>query len=59
MIVILCALNNHSADAADLIAWYLRGGRFDDFDSFDRATAFDIALRVRFPDYADARAELA
>ncbi|MFE3758139.1 hypothetical protein ACFXO9_27870 [Nocardia tengchongensis] len=57
MIAILCALNERPADAADLVAWYLRGGRFDQFDSFERATAFDIALRERFPEYADARAE--
>ncbi|MFE3025986.1 hypothetical protein [Nocardia tengchongensis] len=59
MIVILCVLNERPAAAADLIAWYLGGGRFDRFDSFERATAFDIALRERFPDYADARAGLA
>ncbi|MFC9994587.1 hypothetical protein [Nocardia sp. NPDC127526] len=53
--VILCALNGRLADAAGLMGWYLQAGRFSDFDSFERATAFDIALRQRFPGYRDAR----
>ncbi|MFI1913800.1 hypothetical protein [Nocardia sp. NPDC020380] len=59
MIAILCVLNERSADAADLIGWYLGNERFDDFDSFERAKAFDIALRELFPEYASARAESA
>ncbi len=38
----------HAAEAAGLMAWYLRGGLFDKFDSFERATAFDIALREQW-----------
>ncbi|MGX1810900.1 hypothetical protein ACWIGI_34710 [Nocardia sp. NPDC055321] len=57
MIVIHCVLHEHAAEAADLMAWYLRGDLFDRFDSLERATAFDIALCERFPEYATSRAE--
>ncbi|MFE2960626.1 hypothetical protein [Nocardia tengchongensis] len=54
--VILCLLNDRLVDGAGLMGWYLGTGRYSVFDSFERATAFDVALCERFPGYAEARA---
>ncbi|WP_460718379.1 hypothetical protein [Nocardia heshunensis] len=53
--VIVSALNGRLADAAGLMGWYLRTGLFSEVDSYEQATAFDAALRERFPGYAQAR----
>ncbi|MFE3798364.1 hypothetical protein [Nocardia tengchongensis] len=53
--VILSALNGRLADAAGLMGWYLQTGLFGRVDSYEQATAFDAALRERFPGYAQAR----
>ncbi|MFE3191390.1 hypothetical protein ACFXHA_20435 [Nocardia sp. NPDC059240] len=53
--VVLCLLSDRVADAAGLMGWYLGAGRFSVFDSFERASAFDVALGERFPGYVEAR----
>ncbi|MEV6066334.1 hypothetical protein AB0L82_07275 [Nocardia sp. NPDC052001] len=58
--VVWCLLHDSPVQAADLMGWYLRPFRrlrdpFGAFDSHARATAFDLALRERFPEYARAR----
>ncbi|WP_067564076.1 hypothetical protein [Nocardia acidivorans] len=55
-----CLLHDQPVQAADLMHWYLRPFRglrdpFGPFDSRPRAIAFDLALRVRFPEFARAR----
>ncbi|WP_327141058.1 hypothetical protein [Nocardia sp. NBC_01327] len=46
--------HGHFEQAAELVEWYLKRGEYNS-DSFERATAFDTALRERFPDYAAER----
>lgn len=53
--VTLCGLEGRLADAAGLMSWYLREGRFDGLDSPERASAFDDALAQQFPGYSQAR----
>lgn len=53
--VILCGLEGRLVDAAGLMGWYLRKGRFDGLDSPERASAFDDVLAQRFPGYSQAR----
>ncbi|WP_146251122.1 hypothetical protein [Nocardia tenerifensis] len=56
-IVILCALNGRSRDAAALIDEYLRRDGFHKWDSIEQASAFDAAMRERFPEYRQARGD--
>ncbi|WP_460723217.1 hypothetical protein [Nocardia heshunensis] len=48
------ATHGHFEHAAELVAWYRRLGEYNS-DSIERVTAFDAALRERFPDYAAQR----
>ncbi|MFF2555445.1 hypothetical protein ACFVUS_30875 [Nocardia sp. NPDC058058] len=50
------AAHGHHEHAAELVAWYLTRDEYNS-DSFERATAFDAALRARFPEYASARTD--
>ncbi|WP_330179805.1 hypothetical protein OHB26_25645 [Nocardia sp. NBC_01503] len=58
--IVWCLLHDQPVQAADLMHWYLRPFRslrdpFGPFDSRSRATALDLALRERFPEFARAR----
>lgn len=53
--IVLCALEGRAAEAATLMRWYLRRDRFHRWDSRAGASAWDTAVRERFPDYAAAR----
>lgn len=48
------ATHGHSEQAAELVGWYLDREKYDS-DSFERATAFDAAMREHFPDYGAKR----
>ncbi|MEV6769195.1 hypothetical protein AB0N05_11270 [Nocardia sp. NPDC051030] len=48
------AAHGHFKQAAELVGWYLERDGYDS-DSFERATAFDAAMRERFPEYAAER----
>ncbi|MBV7704004.1 hypothetical protein NOVA_14590 [Nocardia nova] len=54
--LLLCLLDDRASDAAALMDWYLHRETFHRWDSRADATAFDTALRERFPEYAIARA---
>ena len=54
--LLLCILDGRASDAAALMDWYLHREQFHCWDSLADATAFDTALRARFPEYATARA---
>ncbi|MGW0056515.1 hypothetical protein [Nocardia nova] len=53
--LLLCILNDRASDAAALMDWYLHRETLHQWDSLADATAFDTALRERFPKYAVAR----
>lgn len=53
--LLLCILDDRVSDAAALMDWYLHREQFHKRDSLADATAFDTALRERFPEYAAAR----
>lgn len=53
--VVLCVLDGATEAAAELMVWYLSREQFYSQESRERAQAFDLALRDRFPDYAHAR----
>ncbi|MFB8003982.1 hypothetical protein [Nocardia sp. NPDC056000] len=50
--VLLCVLDGRVRDAAELMRWYLQRDRFHRWDSLEDASAFDAAVRERFPAYA-------
>lgn len=50
--VVLCVLDGRVQDAAALMRWYLRRDQFHRWDSLGDASAFDAAMRERFPAYA-------
>lgn len=53
--VVLCALDGRVQDATSLMRWYLRRDQFHRWDSRKEASAFDAAMRERFPAYAAER----
>ncbi|WP_327141387.1 hypothetical protein [Nocardia sp. NBC_01327] len=53
--LLLCVLDGCVQEAASLMRWYLQREQFHRWDSLEDASAFDTAMRERFPDYAAAR----
>ncbi|MEU6579286.1 hypothetical protein [Nocardia sp. NPDC046763] len=53
--VVLCVLDGRAQDAASLMRWYLQRDQFHRWDSLEDASAFDAAMRERFPAYAAER----
>ncbi|WP_405497053.1 hypothetical protein [Nocardia sp. NBC_00511] len=53
--IVLCALDGRAQEAATLMRWYLQRDQFHRWDSRAGASAWDAAMRERFPDYAAAR----
>ncbi|WP_330185012.1 hypothetical protein OHB26_16355 [Nocardia sp. NBC_01503] len=54
-VVLLSVVTGHYADAAALMSWYLERKTYRMRDSFERASAFDMALSERFPEYSAHR----
>ncbi|MGW5106339.1 hypothetical protein [Nocardia sp. NPDC004123] len=53
--VVLCVLDGRASEAASLMRWYLQRDQIHRWDSLEDASAFDAAMRERFPAYAVER----
>ncbi|WP_327140647.1 hypothetical protein [Nocardia sp. NBC_01327] len=54
-VVMLALSQGRAQEAVSLMEWYLQRDRFHNWDSLERASAFDAEMSVRFTEYAHLR----